>query len=223
MILILLGLIFGSFISALTWRYPRKISNIKGRSFCDSCKNELYWYDNIPFLSYIFLGGKCRNCNKKISPRYPVIELITAAGFYVIGFNFINLALFIALFSIFIIDFEHQIIPDGFIFFGMLLVCDNFFAGFLSASFLLFIHLLTRGRGMGLGDVKFAVLGGMIVGVGNIYLWFLIAFLTGGLMGSILLLAKKAGLKDRIAFGPFLVIAIPIVLIWGEKIQTLLL
>lgn len=222
MILLILGLIFGSFVSALTWRNPRQISNIKGRSFCDNCRSNLKWFDNIPLLSYLFLGGKSRCCRKKISSRYPIIEIITAIGFYLIGYNFINLILFIILFSIFIIDFEHQIIPDLFIFAGIILMHTNFLSGLIGATFLLLIHLITKGKGMGLGDVKFAVLGGMIVGLNLLPIWMLTAFLTGGLVGSILILTKKAGLKDKIAFGPFLVIAIPITLIWGEKIITLL-
>ena len=73
---------------------------------------------------------------------------------------------------------------------------------------------------MGLGDVKFAVLAGMIIGLKLIGIWLLIAFLTGGIVGIILILGKAAKLKDKIAFGPFLIISIPITLIWGEKIIT---
>lgn len=230
MIFFILGLVFGSFITALTWRYPREISNIKGRSFCDKCKYELRWYDNIPLLSYIFLLGRCRNCKKKISVRYPVIEFVTGVIFYLIGFNIPYLILAIILISIFVIDLEHQIIPDGFIFFGFFVLpftihhspFTNLLAGFLSALFLLLIHLFTRGKGMGLGDVKFAVLGGFVVGLELLPIWFLIAFLTGGLVGSILILGRVAKLKDKIAFGPFLITAIPITMIYGDKILRLL-
>lgn len=229
MILLVLGLVFGSFITALSWRYPRRISNIKGRSFCDNCKKELSWRDNIPLFSYLFLKGRCRNCKKKISVRYPLIEIVSALSFYLIGYNVVNLTLFVVLFSIFVIDFEHQIIPDDLVFMGLLVVllASNspltlFFPGLLSAVFLLLINIATKGRGMGLGDVKFAVLGGAIVGMRLFPIWLLMAFLTGGFVGSILILSKKAGLKDRIAFGPFLITAIPLTLIWGEKIIKLL-
>jgi len=229
--LFVLGLVFGSFVSALSYRYPKGISVAKGRSFCPKCSKQIEWHDNIPILSFLILGGKCRNCEKPIPWRYPAIELITAVGFLLIGFNFVQLILFVLLELIFIIDLERQIIPDTFIFIGMLVSIHNsqftiynlLLAGFLAASLLMLIHLFTRGRGMGLGDVKFAVLGGMIVGLNLSLIWLFLAFLTGGLAGIILLIGKKAGLKNKIAFGPFLVVSIPIALIWGGKIIDILL
>lgn len=221
------GLIFGSFISALSYRYPRRITVARGRSFCPKCKHQIAWYDNIPLLSFLFLGGKCRNCKKSISWRYPAIEVATGIGFLLIGFNVIALIIFCILELIFIIDLEHQIIPDIFIFIGILVVLlfpdarplfPSLFAGFFAASLLMLIHLATRGRGMGLGDVKFAVLGGIMVGLNLMPVWLFLAFLTGGAVGIILIIGKKAGLKDKIAFGPFLVAAIPLALIWGQKI-----
>ena len=241
--LFVLGLVFGSFVSALSYRYPNGISVMKGRSFCPKCKHQISWYDNIPLLSFLLLGGKCRSCKRHISWRYPAIELITALGFMLIGMTFqgttlqgaYSIFIFLILELIFIIDLEHQIIPDSFIFLGLFLSLvfslvtnhqspiTNLFSGFLAASLLMLIHLFTRGRGMGLGDVKFAVLGGMIVALNLSLIWLFLAFLTGGFIGIILILGKKAGLKDKIAFGPFLVISIPITLIWGEKIIGILL
>lgn len=233
--LFIIGLVFGSFISAFTYRYPKKISNIRGRSFCDNCKKQLGWSDNIPLISFLILGGKCRNCGSRISLRYPVIELITGLGFMLIGFQIFPLILFCVLEIIFVIDLENQIIPDDFIFAGIFLVFlffifanspflfSNFLAGFFCASFLLLIHLVTRGRGMGLGDIKFALLGGLVVGFPFSPVWLFLAFLTGAVVGIILILSKKAGLKSKIAFGPFLVISIPITLLWGQKIIDLIL
>lgn len=235
--LLVLGLIFGSFIAALTWRYPRKISIKRGRSICPKCKNQIAWFDNIPLLSFMFLGGKCRNCKRPISWRYPAIELATGLGFLLTFKGTLGVAdlvlwltLFLILFSIFIIDLEHQLIPDSFVFIGILLMVlfflisnssllfPGFFAGFLAAALLLIIHLITKGRGMGLGDVKFAVLGGLIIGERLFLIWLLLAFLTGAVVGIILILGKKAGLKSQIAFGPFLVFAIPLAYLYGEKI-----
>lgn len=226
-----IGLVFGSFIAALTYRYPRSISNIYGRSFCDNCKNKIKWFDNIPFLSFILLGGKCRDCSEKISWRYPVIEILTAICFTLIGFNIVWLILFCLLEIIFIIDLENQIIPDVFIFTGLFFTLftvhgsqfTNLFSGFISATFLLIVHLLTKGRGMGLGDVKFAVLGGLIVGLPLFPIWLLIAFLTGAILGIILILGRKANLKSKIAFGPFLIVSIPVTLLWGQKIIDIML
>ncbi len=240
-----LGLVFGSFFAAFSWRYPRNISITKGRSFCPRCKKQISWFDNIPLLSFLFLKGKCRNCKKKISIRYFIIELVTAIGYLVIfilqGFSLqgaYSIIVFSVLEIIFIIDFEHKMIPDDFVFFGIFVwlfysifqvlpirgqadsIFPSLFAGFVCALFLLLIHLITRGRGMGLGDVKFAVLGGALVGFKLSLIWLFLAFLTGAVIGIILILMRRAGPKDQIAFGPFLVVAIPITLIWGEKILT---
>src|SRR5260221_14549122 len=84
LLFLILGLVFGSFATALSFRIVRGVSIAKGRSFCDRCKNPLGWRENIPVLSYIFLKGRCKNCHKKISIRYPFIELITGAGFLLI-------------------------------------------------------------------------------------------------------------------------------------------
>ena len=223
-LLFLLGLLFGSFLSAFTYRYPRGLGFIKGRSYCPKCKAVIPWYDNIPLLSFLLLGGYCRNCKTKISLRYPLIETAAALGFLVIGFNFVYLALFLILLSIFVIDAEHQIIPDELIFIGLVLFLiqrlnyTDILSGFLTAVVLLLIHIATKGFGMGLGDVKFALLGGALVGLRSSLIWLFLAFLTGAIVGIILIFSRKLKLKDKIAFGPFLIIAIPLTLFYGEKI-----
>ncbi len=241
-LLFTLGLIFGSFITAFTWRYPRGISIAKGRSMCPVCRHKISWYDNIPLLSFIILGGRCRSCKKPISVRYPLIELSVGFGFIFIFFNFYPdyltmiyyLITYCILVCIFVIDLENQVIPDFFVFLGIAIwflysiitgsqaIFSNLLAGFVCSIFLLIIYLVTRGRGMGLGDVKFALLGGVTAGLGLAVPWLLLAFLTGGLTGSILILVRKAKLKSKIAFGPFLVLALLIVLLWSEKINTIL-
>ncbi|OGM09127.1 hypothetical protein A2159_01695, partial [Candidatus Woesebacteria bacterium RBG_13_34_9] len=143
----LFGLIIGSFLSAFTYRNPRKFYINKGRSFCDKCKKQIIWYDNIPLLSYLLLQGRCRNCRKNISLRYPLIEFTTSLIFLSIYYFYENCS-FLALdnlysklsfcgireilgiwslpigfliafllIAIFIIDFENQIIPDNLVFF----------------------------------------------------------------------------------------------------------
>ncbi len=252
-VLFILGICFGSFVSAMTWRIPRNISFAKGRSICPNCKHKISWYDNIPLLSYLILKGKCRYCHGKISLRYPAIELTAAIGFVTIFlftfkgptlqgvysiFTLVTLlcylTVFVILLSIFVIDLENQIIPDSLVFFGILIVLScllitnphsliiNLFSGLVAASFLMLIHLATRGRGMGLGDVKFALLGGMIVGSKLLPIWLLLSFLTGAISGCILILVGRAKLKTKIAFGPFLVVSVALSIIFGEKILNLL-
>jgi leader peptidase (prepilin peptidase)/N-methyltransferase len=240
--LLIVGFIFGSFVSALTYRYPRGLSVTVGRSICPQCKKQIGWIDNIPLLSFLMLGGKCRNCQKKISPRYPLIELVCGLGFVLI-WQFTSpdclkavysLIIFVLLLAIFVIDLEHRVIPDDFVFWGILIsvvyslfiipdsLFQAFLAGFSGAFLLLIIFLLTKGRGMGLGDVKFAVLGAFLVGMKLFYVWLMLAFLTGGATGIILILARKAHFKSKIAFGPFLVFSIGLTMLAGDKLLTLL-
>ena len=243
LLFIILGLTFGSFISALSYRIIRGVSITSGRSYCDSCKKNLGWMENIPVISYIFLGGICKNCRKKISLRYPLIELSCGIGFFLIYFyrtalpyNFIFcLAIFVLLVLIFVTDIEHQIIPDEFIFAGVFLsilyfslftshysLFPNLFYGFFSASLLMLVNIITKGRGMGLGDVKFAVLGGLLMGPTLSLLWLLLSFLTGAIASIILILAGGAKLKDKIAFGPFLVISIGLTYLVGDNLLNII-
>ena len=221
----LLGLIIGSFISAITYRIPKKIDFIKGRSFCDFCKKKLAWYDNIPLFSLLLYRGKSRCCKKKISIRYPLIELVSVIGAVVAWLFFGNLAFVILFFltlCIFIIDLEHQIIPDELTWIILLLglIANSqspmtvLFSAFFLSLLLLFLHLITKGRGMGLGDVKLAVALGLWLGLEKGLIWLILSFIIGGIVASILLLLKKAKLKTKIAFGPFLIIAFWLILLW---------
>lgn len=242
-LIVSVGLVAGSFISALSYRYPRKISIAKGRSKCPNCKNIITWYDNIPLFSYLFLSGKCRNCKKRISVRYPFIEFFTMVGFVLIFLEFGQdivstiyfLLVYCLLVLVFTVDFEFQIIPDAFVYFGIFLsfayllffnpqsLFPSLFAGFLASFFLLSLFFVTKGRGMGLGDVKFAIFGGMLTGIKLLYIWLFLAFLTGAIVGIILILGQKASLKSKVAFGPFLAFGLFVSILCGEKIIMLLL
>lgn len=165
--------------------------------------------------------GKSRCCNKKISLRYPLIEVTTAIGgvylYLMFGFSFLFVIyslLFLLSFSILIIDIEHQIIPDELswiiLILGIFQLSSNlynnlFFASVFSLVFL-FLHLVTLGRGMGLGDVKLAFALGIWLGLEKGVSWLITSFIIGGIVAFTLLLLKKAKMKTKIAFGPFLII-----------------
>ncbi len=143
------------------------------------------------------------------------------------------LIIFFLTFLIFVVDLENKIIPDTFVFLGILAtviylfifrentIFASLFTGFLMATLLMFLNLITRGRGMGLGDVKFAVFGGLFIGLTLSLVWLLIAFLTGAVTGIILILGRRVGLKDEIAFGPFLIFALWVTYFFGDKLLYL--
>ncbi len=198
---------------------------IKGRSFCDVCKVKLLWYDNIPLLSYILYGGKSRCCNQKISIRYPLIELATAIGFsflFYFSFSPIYYILYTITLIILVIDLEHQFIPDELVWLTMLYaLCympyapygleltpySYLFSGFVFSLFLLALYFVTKGRGMGLGDVKLVIPLGMLVGLNKLIYFVSLSFIIGGIVSAIMLILKRAKLKTKIAFGPFIIIA----------------
>lgn len=159
------GLAFGSFISAYTYRFPREISISSGRSFCDSCKKKIAWYDNIPVVSFLLLSGKSRCCGKKISYRYPLIETLTGSTFALIYYLTVNCGNFhsgnflctgadlfgpltlpylllvsAVLIAILVVDLEHQIIPDELVF---TIFTATFLVYLISDYPLLLLHLLT--------------------------------------------------------------------------------
>ncbi|KKR12001.1 MAG: Type 4 prepilin-like protein leader peptide-processing enzyme [Candidatus Woesebacteria bacterium GW2011_GWA1_39_21] len=254
--LALFGLVFGSFITALSYRSIRGVSIFKGRSLCPLCKKKISWSDNIPIISYLSLNGKSRCCGKPISWRYPLIEFFTMLTFLLIGLVYTNCStvtpplcvlnntfsflvlpylLLISLFliTVFITDFEHKIILDEFIFipYGLTLLLliffnpefsyTNIFLSFTCAAFLLLVHLITRGKGMGLGDVKLALLPPLILGWPFTLPWLFLSFIIGALVGVILMLMKKAKFGKQIPFGPFLILAFFLVLFWGDKLMFL--
>ena len=113
------GSIVGSFLNVCIYRLPLEQSIVRPRSYCPRCKKTIFWYDNIPLISYLILLGRCRFCKQKISPRYFLIEFITAGVFlifynrYGLGFDFIFYTLFVcALIVATFVDIQHRIIPD---------------------------------------------------------------------------------------------------------------
>ena len=115
----IIGSLWGSFSNVCIYRLPNNGNVAKGRSFCPNCKNKIKWFDNIPFFSYLFLKGKCRQCNKPISFQYFIVELLSAISFVVVfhiyGASITTLLLLILsifFIIIFFIDLKHFIIPN---------------------------------------------------------------------------------------------------------------
>ena len=225
--LFLLGLIMGSFLLVLSDRLPRNENVLIGRSYCESCKKELDWYELIPVFSFVMQKGKCRKCRTKLSGWYPVAELVTAMAFVLPIFLFPESGLFFYLFFlsivsvlivIFIADWKYGIIPFPMVLIGIITtflyylflepssLLPAFITAIASGLFFFLIFFFTKGQGMGFGDVVYAFFMGWFLGFPGIIVGLYLAFLTGGIVSLILVLLKRKKLRgDTIAFGPFLV------------------
>jgi leader peptidase (prepilin peptidase)/N-methyltransferase len=231
---IILGLIAGSFLNVVIYRLPRGESVVWPGSHCPDCGHNLVVRDLIPVISYIWQRGECRYCGAKISLRYPLVELLTTAAFLLIylqwGISWHSLAGILLTFLLIpaaVIDMEHGIIPDRISITGIIIgfLCAPFSIGFTSAllgalffgGILFLAALLSRG-GMGGGDIKLAATIGAFTGWPGVLLAFILASLTGGTWGLILLLSKQADRKTAIKFGPFLALGGWIAFVWGLHI-----
>ena len=229
----------GSFLNVVIDRFATNRSIIKGRSYCESCKKTLEARDLIPLLSYILLRGKCRFCSKKIPIRIFLVELLT--GVISVGLLFLHggtnlpfiltLYLVVLLFiAIFFIDLEYGIIPDKltilltilsvlFVFISSKNMLNNLIAAFSSLLFFIGLFTVTKGRGMGLGDVKLSFSLGMLLGYPLIIYGLYLAFLTGAVVSIILVLWKKKSFRGgTVPFGPFLAASTLFTLLFGEKL-----
>lgn len=233
------GAAIGSFLNVLIYRIPRELSIISPGSFCPHCKKPIHWYENIPVISFLFLGGRCSQCKNPISFQYPFVELITALlllwSFYKFSFkiDFFFLALFfIILVVISGIDFTHQVIPDIFsipgIFMGLIyqFLNHNFLSGLIGMLFGGGLILLIRVLGgwaykkevMGMGDVFLVGLIGAFTGFPLIISAIFIAALIGSIFGIIYLSITHKNKDNPIPFGPFLSIGGAIVIILQKQI-----
>ncbi len=243
--LFIFGLAIGSFLNVLIDRLPNGKS-ILGRSHCDYCKKKLNALDLIPVASFIFLRGRCHYCKNKLSFQYPLIELLTGVMFMLIyNFippmagqisNYIHLLAYLGLIStlvvIFFADLKYHIIPDSMqvalliftlliLFLGKERLLPNLISGFLVMLPILLLFLITKGRGMGFGDVKISFTIGLFFGLLLGYIVLYIAFITGAAVGILLIFFKKKKLKSQIAFGPFLVLGIVVTMFYQNHLTDL--
>ncbi|WP_102401012.1 prepilin peptidase [Haloimpatiens massiliensis] len=244
-LIFILGLLFGSFFNVCIYRIPREESIAFPPSHCTNCGNKLKPIDLIPVISYLFLKKKCRYCGEKISLRYPMIELFTALTWLIIyviyGYSIITIKyifLFSCILVIGIIDYDTQevyfstslvgimggsifIIVEAFMYkttvtpYGYILK-DYILGGIIPAAIIAIIAFATKG--MGWGDVEIMFMCGLFFGIKESLLLMLLSFIVGGVIGTILLITKKKGRKDTVAFVPFIAVASVIVMLWGENL-----
>ena len=237
----LVGLAVGSFLNVLIDRLPRQGSILFPPSHCEACGHRLSPWDLVPVLSYLLLRGRCRYCRASIPRRIPLVEALTGLIFgllawhYGPGWELVSALVYLGLFiPIFFIDLENGIIPDALVFPGMALALgfsfvlgrpllrDTLAGGGVGFGLMLLPYLLSRG-GMGFGDVKFAGLMGLVNGFPLVAVGLLFAFVTGGLLASLLLLFRVKGRKDPVPLGPFLVAGSVFALLWGRQFLDLYL
>lgn len=224
-VIFLFGLAIGSFLNCLIHRLQTGESFFIGRSYCPHCKHQLNWFDLMPVLSFFILQGRCRYCQKKISWQYPLVEIATGLLFLLI-FNFqlpiFNFIIAPLLIIIFVYDLKHYIIPDKIIYPAVVIAAIFNFTNWLSALgaavFFLAIVLVSRGKWMGVGDIKLGFLMGLVLGFPNILVALFLAFMMGAIIGIGLIVASKKTLKSEVPFGPFLVSATFIALFYGQQI-----
>lgn len=240
-IILLYGLIMGSFLNVCICRIPKGKSIAFPPSHCPSCHTNLKWHNLVPVISYVIQKGQCTSCKEKITLQYPMIEILNAFLYLLVyikyGFTvdfFFYALIFSILIIIAMIDLKEMIIPD------ILVLClvgltiiyklalyilfdqspqllDSVGGLVLSALLFILIILLSKG-GMGGGDVTLIGSLGFIVGIKMIFVTILLSFILGAIISVFLLVAKIKGRKDPIPFGPFIVLGFLIVVFWGEQL-----
>ena len=231
----LLGLALGSFLNVVIARVPAGGSLVHPGSACPGCSAPLAWYDNIPVASFVALRGRCRACGMRISWRYPIVEVVTAAILVLAYLAFgpsagflVACVLLPGLIAMTAIDLQHQMIPDVITLPGIpvgLLInvatghiswVDSIIGILVGGGLFLVIILASRG-GMGGGDLKLGAMLGAFLGWKALLFALFVAIVLGGAIGAVLLATGRRGRKDPIPFGPFLATGGAMALFWGER------
>jgi leader peptidase (prepilin peptidase)/N-methyltransferase len=236
------GLVIGSFLNVVIWRVPRKESIVRPPSHCPTCQRPIRPRDNVPVLSWLLLGGKCRYCQSGISWRYPLVELLTGVLFAAVGARFHDswalpafLLLTAALVALSAIDLEHYLLPNriiypvGFASVALLAIAallDHNWTAFFRAcecgavafGCFLVIHIASP-RGMGFGDVRLSAILGLYLGWlgwGELMAGLFAGFVVGAVAGvAVMAVVGMRGRKYHIPFGPFLAFGTMTIVLFG--------
>ena len=246
-----LGTILGSFANVCIYRLPLEKGVITGRSFCPKCKRKILWHDNLPIVSYWFLGRKCRNCKKRISLQYFIVELISGLVllYFVASLNdyidvFIIYIIFFIFLMIFFIDLKHFLIPD-ILNFTLIIIAflknfipnlsinlnqdmgETLLGGVLGYSIIWLIIIsykkIRHMEAMGLGDAKLMAGIGLLFGWKSVPFVLFVSAILGLLMVLPSLVEKKKSLKSEIPFGPYIITAGIIYFLYGDILYQIVL
>lgn len=235
------GLVIGSFLNVVICRLAEGGSVVLDRSRCPKCAHTLSWYELVPLISFAIQRAQCRSCKEKISYQYPLVELATALVFvsiyrflpaYYHGWEMAYLfAVWASLLVIFVFDLKHYIIPNKVLYPLIVVVALHAFFGngFAAtphtipsaggtAGFFLALYLVSRGKWIGFGDVKFGVFMGLFLGFPFIAVAFFFSYFIGAVVGGVLLALHSKTLQSQVPFGPFLVLGTFIAYFYGNNI-----
>lgn len=237
------GLIIGSLLNVVILRFDVLKTIINTRSHCPKCKKEIAWFDLIPFISYVALLGKCRNCKGKISIQYPLVEVGTGAIFGLLFWKFgLSVEFFTLLIIssilvvVFVYDILHYLIADILVWIAigiwiLYLIISYFFlnstfdfllsslyGGLALGGFLALLVVLSREKWMGAGDIKLGFLLGMVASWPDVLVAAFLAYVLGSIVGLLMIALSKKTLKDQIPFAPFLITGTLIALFYGNQI-----
>jgi len=236
----LFGLLIGSFLNVCIYRLPRDLSIVWPASRCTTCGRELSWYENIPVFSYLALRARCRSCGERISPMYPAIEIVTAlmfagalAWYGLTPLFAVRLVFACAMVVLFVIDLQHQILPNEITLPGIILglVASVFLEpgfrdaliGAVAGAGILWLIAWTYERlrhqeGLGFGDVKMLAMIGAFLGWPSMLLTLVIASFLGSVVGVSLIASGRGELGSKLPFGTFLAAAAIVAALAGPDI-----
>jgi leader peptidase (prepilin peptidase)/N-methyltransferase len=235
-----LGLCVGSFLNVCIHRLPLGQSVVSPGSRCPKCGYALGWTDNIPVLSYVYLGGRCRKCRTPISMRYPIVEILTM-GLFVVHYLVFGLDILLvprllfacAMLVLFAIDFEHHLLPNAItlpgivvgLAFSLLLppgIVDALIGTLIGGGVLWAIgevyFRMTGQEGMGGGDVKMLAMIGAFLGWKLVLVTLVFSSVAGSVIGVLVLATRRGGMKHALPYGTFLALGALIASLFGDQI-----
>lgn len=236
------GALVGSFLNVCIYRLPIGKPIALARSACARCQRQLSWYENIPVLSYLVLGGRCRSCRQPISIRYPIVELLTAVMFAAAMWHYgpgpllaSRLIFGCMLIVLFAIDLEHHLLPNAItlpgIIVGLAFSVINP-PGWVSSLIGIAVgggvlwaiaegyYRLRHEEGLGMGDVKMLAMIGAFLGWQLTLVTLMMASFAGSIVGVGFIIAQRGGMKYALPFGTFLAMGAVLAAVVGQDLLT---